>query len=113
MSRVALAVALLWPVIAVAQDIPNPPSTLKDPKMIAEGKEVFLTKQCSHCHGMDLEGGINLKERDLVQVNPRFLFDAIANGREKNGIRMPAWRGVLTDQEIWAAIAFVQSMSHE
>jgi hypothetical protein len=30
------------------------------------------------------------------------VFVSIADGREKNGIRMPAWRTVLTDQEIWA-----------
>jgi mono/diheme cytochrome c family protein len=29
----------------------------------------------------------------------------------KNGIRMPAWRDVLTDQEIWEATAYVLSIS--
>jgi mono/diheme cytochrome c family protein len=113
MRTVVLAVALLWPVMALAQDIPNPPSNLKDATMIAKGHALFLAKQCSQCHGPDGKGGINLVERDLADAPPRFLFDTIANGREKNGIRMPAWRGVLTDQQIWEAIAWVQSISHE
>jgi hypothetical protein len=33
---------------------------------------------------------------------------AIAEGREKNGLRMPAWRGVLTDEEIWEAVVLEQ-----
>jgi mono/diheme cytochrome c family protein len=113
MRRIALIVMALWPVVAYAQDIPNPPSNLKDPKMIKAGHDLFDSKQCSQCHGADGQGGINLVQRDLADVPPRFLFDTIANGREKNGIRMPAWRGVLTDEQIWSAIAWVQSISHK
>jgi mono/diheme cytochrome c family protein len=40
------------------------------------------------------------------------VFIAIADGREKNGLRMPAWREVLTDEEIWQATAYVLSISH-
>ena len=36
---------------------------------------------------------------------------SIAEGREKNGVRMPAWREVLTDKEIWEATAYVLSIS--
>jgi mono/diheme cytochrome c family protein len=112
MNRVALVVLALWPIVALAEDIPSPPPTLKDQKMIRAGKQLFVTKQCSQCHGPDGRGGINLVQRDLADVPPRFLFDTIANGREKNGVRMPAWRGVLSDEQIWDAIAFVQSISH-
>ena len=34
-------------------------------------------------------------------LDPKGVFVSIADGRERNGIRMPAWREVLTDQEIW------------
>jgi mono/diheme cytochrome c family protein len=87
-----------------ADDIPN----LKDPKMISAGHEVFLGKQCAHCHGEDGRGGVNLARREL---DPRGVFTSIADGREKNGIRMPAWRDVLTDREIWEATAYVLSIS--
>jgi len=86
-----------------ADEIPN----LKDPKMITAGHDLFLEKQCAHCHGEDGKGGVNLARRVL---DPKGVFVSISDGREKNGIRMPAWREVLTDQEIWEATAYVLSI---
>ena len=87
-----------------ADETPN----LKDQRMIAAGHDLFLEKQCAHCHGEDGKGGVNLARRDL---DPKGVFVAIADGRENNGIRMPAWREVLTDEEIWQATAYVLSIS--
>jgi mono/diheme cytochrome c family protein len=89
-----------------ADEIPN----LKDPKVIAAGHALFLEKQCAHCHGEDGTGGVNLARRML---DAKGVFVSIADGREKNGIRMPAWREVLSDQEIWEATAYVLSISQE
>jgi len=75
--------------------------------MITAGHDLFLEKQCAHCHGEDGKGGVNLARRVL---DPKGVFVSISDGREKNGIRMPAWREVLTDQEIWAATAYVLSV---
>jgi mono/diheme cytochrome c family protein len=86
-----------------AQDMPN----LKDPTMISAGHALFLEKQCAHCHGEDGTGGVNLTRRVL---DAKGVFVSIADGREKNGIRMPAWREVLSDQEIWQATAYVLSI---
>ena len=101
------ACAMLFPGSTVerlhADEMPN----LKDPKMIAAGHDLFLEKQCAHCHGEDGKGGVNLARRVL---DPKGVFVSIADGREKNGIRMPAWREVLTDQEIWKATAYVLSI---
>jgi mono/diheme cytochrome c family protein len=92
---------------AYPQDnVPN----LKDPSMIAAGHDLFLQKQCAHCHGEDGRGGINLARRDL---DPKGVIQSIADGREKSGLRMPAWRDVMTDEEIWKATAYVMSMSHQ
>jgi mono/diheme cytochrome c family protein len=88
-----------------AEDLPN----LKDPTMISAGHALFLEKQCAHCHGEDGTGGVNLARRVL---DAKGVFVSIADGREKNGIRMPAWREVLSDQEIWQATAYVLSISH-
>lgn len=87
-----------------AGEMPN----LKDQKVISAGHDLFLGKQCAHCHGEDGKGGVNLTRRDL---DPKGVFIAIADGREKNGLRMPAWREVLTDEEIWQATAYVLSIS--
>jgi hypothetical protein len=38
------------------------------------------------------------------------VFVSISDGREKNGIRTPAWREVLTDQKIWEATGYVLSI---
>jgi mono/diheme cytochrome c family protein len=86
-----------------AEDTPN----LKDPTMISAGHALFLEKQCAHCHGEDGTGGVNLTRRVL---DAKGVFVSIADGREKNGIRMPAWREVLSDQEIWQATAYVLSI---
>src|SRR6201990_2788228 len=80
---------------------------LKDPGMIAAGHVLFLEKQCAHCHGEDGKGGVNLARRVL---DPKGVFVSFSDGREKNGIRMPPWREVLTDQEIWEATAYVLSI---
>jgi len=88
---------------ANAEDAPN----LKDPTMISAGHALFLEKQCAHCHGEDGTGGVNLTRRVL---DAKGVFVSIADGREKNGIRMPAWREVLSDQEIWQATAYVLSI---
>jgi mono/diheme cytochrome c family protein len=83
---------------------------LKDSKTVSAGRDLFLEKQCAHCHGEDGKGGVNLARRDL---DPLGVFQAIADGREKNGMRMPAWREVLTDEEIWQATAYVMSISRQ
>ena len=86
------------------ENVPN----LRDPTMIAAGRDLFLAKQCAHCHGVDGRGGINLTRREL---EPRGVFESIADGRERSGLRMPAWREVLSDEEIWQATAYVLSIS--
>lgn len=83
---------------------------LKDLKLIAAGRELYLEKHCSHCHGANGDGGVNLSSRDLS--NPTAVFQAIAEGQERGSLRMPAWREVLSDAQIWQATAYVMSISH-
>jgi mono/diheme cytochrome c family protein len=87
-----------------AEEMPD----LKDPKVITAGHELYLEKQCAHCHGEDGRGGVNLAQRTL---DAKGVFTSIADGRERNGIRMPEWRGVLSDKQIWEATAYVLSIS--
>lgn len=103
---VVVAGILIGEVASAEEDVPN----LKDPKMIAAGHNLFLAKQCAHCHGEDGTGGIDLTQRELY---PKDIFQSIADGREKRGLRMPAWRDVLTDEEIWQATAYVMSISQQ
>jgi mono/diheme cytochrome c family protein len=102
----AIAGILIGDVAFSEENVPN----LKDPTVIAAGHDLFLAKQCAHCHGVDGTGGINLARREL---DPKGVFQSIAEGREKSGLRMPAWREVLSDEEIWQATAYVLSISQQ
>lgn len=90
-----------------AQDMPD----FKDPQVIEAGRALFLAKHCSNCHGARGDGGVNLTKRDLS--DPNYVFQAIADGREKGGLRMPAFRGVMSDAEIWQAAAYVMSLANK
>jgi mono/diheme cytochrome c family protein len=103
---VAIASIFIGDAAYPQEDILN----LKDPSMIAAGHDLFLQKQCAHCHGEDGRGGVNLARRDL---DPKGVFQSIADGRERSGLRMPAWRDIMTDEEIWRATAYVMSISRQ
>jgi Cytochrome c, mono- and diheme variants len=106
--RGLVTVAVAWIFIGDAAYSEDNVPDLKDPKMISSGHNLFLEKQCAHCHGEDGKGGVNLARREL---DAKGVFQSIADGREKSGLRMPAWREVLTDEEIWKAAAYVMSIS--
>jgi mono/diheme cytochrome c family protein len=101
------AALLLQPGAAVADNMPD----LKDPSRIAAGHALYRAKHCTHCHGAAGDGGVNLIKRDLG--SPAHVFDAIASGRERGSIRMPAFRDVLSDEEIWQATAYVMSLARK
>ena len=84
---------------------------LQDPKVISAGRELYVEKHCSHCHGANGDGGVNLTNRDLS--NPNYVFDAIADGRERGSLRMPGWREVLSGAQIWQTTAYVMSISRK
>jgi hypothetical protein len=44
-------------------------------------------------------------------LDAKGVFVSISDGREKNGIRMPAWREELSDPQIWGATVYVVSIS--
>lgn len=98
---------LVEKVYAIDNIIPD----LKAPEIISAGHDLYVEKHCSHCHGVAGEGGVNLVKRELT--DPAYVFEAIADGRERGGIRMPAWREVLSDQEIWQVTAYVLSMGQK
>jgi mono/diheme cytochrome c family protein len=90
---------------AASEEVPN----LKDPQMIVAGRELFQAKQCAYCHGPDGRGGVRLAGRS--DLEPTYVFQTIAEGRLRGNRRMPSWRGVLTDEQIWQATAYVMTLS--
>jgi mono/diheme cytochrome c family protein len=92
-------------IAAFAGDVPN----LNSPGMISAGRQLFQGKQCAYCHGPARNGAIKLA--GLSDLEPIYIFETIADGRVKGALRMPSWRGVLTDEQIWQATAYIRSLS--
>jgi mono/diheme cytochrome c family protein len=81
------------------------------------GAEVFKNN-CTACHGEQGHGdgpaaaAINPRPRNLPElakiVADDYLFWRISTG--KPGTSMVAWKGVLTDEEIWQVVAFIRTL---
>jgi mono/diheme cytochrome c family protein len=89
-----------------------------DEKLLATGKAVFKDK-CERCHG---PGGLgdgpdadpDASDMDLTNGkradrNPDgVVFFKVWNGRKKP--KMPAFSSELTEEQVWAVVAYAQSM---
>jgi len=83
----------------------------------SQGAEVFHTN-CETCHGPQGHGdgpagqALDPRPRNLAQVQTTagddFLFWRIREG--KPGTSMVAWKGILTDDQIWQAISFIRTL---
>ena len=83
----------------------------------AAGAEVFRTN-CEVCHGPQGHGdgpagqSLDPKPRDLAvlqaSVGDDYLFWRISTG--KPGTAMVAWKGILTDDQIWQSVAFIRTL---
>jgi len=81
------------------------------------GAKVFQVN-CESCHGPqgygDGPAGVALDPapKNLAELQARagddYLLWRIASGKE--GTSMVAWRGVLTDEQIWQAVAFIRTL---
>ena len=101
-----------------------------DPQQVARGAAVYA-RHCSACHGAKLEGQPNWQERLPSGRMPAPPHDASGHtwhhpdnvlfGITKNGLvpgkyappryesDMPAFGAQLTDEEIWAVLAYLKS----
>ncbi len=101
----------------------------KDAKQVERGKMIYV-KFCAGCHGINLEGQANWRKRKPDGKLPapphdetghtwhhpdKMLFDITKNGLqppnapENYKTDMPAWKDMLTDEDIWAALAYIKS----
>jgi len=82
-----------------------------------EGAAVFHTN-CETCHGPQGHGdgpagqALDPRPRNLAELQTKasddFLFWRIREG--KPATTMVAWKGILTDDQIWQAIAFIRTL---
>jgi cytochrome c oxidase cbb3-type subunit III len=81
----------------------------RDAYDVAQGEQLFQWMNCSGCHGHG-GGGIGPALTDRYWIyggSLQQIHDTIRDGRP-NG--MPAWRGKLTDTQMWQLAAYVRSM---
>lgn len=107
------AVATLAPVPAEYAGQTNPLGV----DAATQGAEVFKVN-CEACHGPQGHGdgpaGVALDPQpknlaDLqVAAGDDYLYWRINTGKE--GTSMVAWKGVLTDEQIWQAVAFINTL---
>ncbi len=84
---------------------------------VTTGAEVFKTN-CQSCHGPQGHGdgpageALDPKPKNLAEFAPTagddYLYWRINTGKE--GTSMVAWKGVLTDEQIWQTIAFIRTL---
>lgn len=82
-----------------------------------EGANVFKTN-CESCHGPQGHGDgpagavLDPKPKNLAELQAvagdDYLYWRINTGKE--GTAMVAWKGVLTDEQIWQAVAFINTL---
>ena len=126
------AIALAW-LVAGCGEAPSrwndPRADAGDPARVARGEQLYA-QQCAACHGANLEGQPNWRSRlpnGRLPAPPhdetghtwhhpdRMLFaltkQGVAPPYAPAGYEsdMPAFGGKLSDDEIWAVLAFIKS----
>lgn len=94
-----------------AQEAAAVPSTeeLRNPEWVQAGREKF-GQICAYCHGKEGDSGKNRPFRERIDWDPVQIHDVIANGRKRGANVMPAWKGSLSDDDIWRITAFIRSL---
>lgn len=110
-----------------AQFTTNTPARNVDPAVLAMGRAVF-EGHCSRCHGARAQGAPNWRQRDQTGFFPPPPLDSsghawhhsrselkhmIRFGSEPGKGNMPAWDKQLSEQQIDAVIAYIQSLWSE
>lgn len=132
--RIAIAVSIVAGVAAagvaawLTETKRIPPIAPDDPRQVALGETLYAT-HCARCHGTNFEGQRNWQQRGANGRLPAPPHDASGHTWHhpddvlyritKDGVGsyaptgyetdMPAFAAVLTDEEIAAVIAFIQS----
>jgi mono/diheme cytochrome c family protein len=82
-----------------------------------QGAEIFRTN-CETCHGPQGHGdgpagqALDPKPKDLSELQKiatdDYLFWRISEGKE--GTSMVAWKGILSDEQIWQVVSFIRTL---
>jgi mono/diheme cytochrome c family protein len=106
-----------WQLPPDAAETKNPHAV--DDKLLAAGRAIFRDK-CQRCHGPgglgdgpdpepDARDDMNLTNPKRADRNPDgVVYYKVANGRRRP--KMPAFKEELKPEQIWAVVAYVQSL---
>ncbi len=106
-----------WQLPPDAETLKNPLTV--DDKLLATGKAVFKDK-CQRCHGPagkgdgedadpDAMGDMDMTVAKRADRNPDgVVFYKVMNGRRKP--KMPVFKEELTKDQVWAVVAYVQTL---
>ena len=123
---VALTLAGLW--VFVWGDDTSSGADASNPKLVARG-EVLYEQHCASCHGANLDGQPNWRERDADGMLPApphdmtghtwhhsdaLLFDVTKWGStavigDDYMSNMPGFAETMSDGDIWAVLAYIKS----
>ena len=101
----------------IPEDYAGERSPLVNEGMLTTGAEVY-NKQCTSCHGEEGMGnGPAGQAMDIApapvahtsqMLSDAYLFWRTNEGGADFGSTMPAWKDVLTEEEIWSVIAYIR-----
>lgn len=75
-----------------------------DPEAVAQGRRLYRST-CYICH---LESGGRGPDLRKSRLHGREFMRVMING--KKGTQMPAWKGTLTEDEMWKILAYIDSL---
>ena len=92
-------------------------NVLGDPEL---GKQIYL-KSCAACHGpggkgdgvmtnvLDMEPADHTKSGNMGTVSNKRLLEIVRDGGDSY---MPAWKEILSDEEIMAVVGYIRLLSY-
>lgn len=90
-----------------------------NPSAVSEGKEIYI-ERCESCHGVDGDGegpmskSLDPKPGSLIEgeMSDQYLHWRITEGGMMDPFNsvMPAWKTILSDDQIGKVIVFIRSM---
>lgn len=115
-ATVCMAVSIYYADLLKAAFTLNP--IPRSPDSIARGKSIF-ERNCVACHGAGGHGdgvaaaSLPARPKDLTKLAPPPIFpDGVIAYRIANGKNlMPAWKTMLSDNDVWDLINFIRSLA--